>query len=111
MNAAQELDRTLAALADPRRRRVVDLLSERPHRAGELAQALSISFPAMSQHLRALRESGLVAEERDALDSRARIYRLQPARIAELKAWIEATEALWTRQLLAFKAHLSKPKE
>jgi len=107
---AQGLDRTLAALADPHRRRVVDLLRERPRRAGELAQAVRIPFPAMSRHLRTLRESGLVEEDRDSLDSRVRIYRLQPSRMAELKAWIEETEALWDRQLSAFKAHLSRPK-
>jgi len=107
---AQSLDRTLAALADPHRRRVVDLLRERPRRAGELAQAVHISFPAMSRHLRTLRESGLIEEDRDGLDSRVRIYRLQPGRMVELKHWIEETEALWSRQLHAFKAHLEKEK-
>jgi DNA-binding transcriptional ArsR family regulator len=107
---AQSLDRTLAALADPHRRRVVDLLRERPRRAGELAQAVRISFPAMSRHLRALRESGLVAEDRDGVDSRVRIYRLQPGPVLELKHWIEETETLWSRQLAAFKAHLQKPR-
>ena len=61
--SAPDLDRTLAALADPRRRRVVDLLRERPRRAGELAEAMRISFPAMSRHLKTLRHSGLVAED------------------------------------------------
>lgn len=101
--AAHTLDRTLGALADPCRRRVVELLRERPRRAGELAQGVRISFPAMSRHLRTLRDSGLVEEQRDKLDSRVRIYRLQPERMAELKAWLEETEALWTRQLAAFK--------
>lgn len=107
---AQDLDRTLAALADPHRRRVVDLLRERPRRAGELAQAIRLPFPTMSRHLRLLRESGLVEEARDPMDSRVRIYRLQPGQMAALKAWIEETEALWSRQLLAFKAHLQKPR-
>jgi DNA-binding transcriptional ArsR family regulator len=107
---AQDLDRTLAALADPHRRRVVDLLRERPRRAGELAQAVRVSFPAMSRHLRTLRESGLIEEQRDGLDSRVRIYRLQPGRMQELKQWIEETETLWSRQLAAFKAHLQKPR-
>jgi DNA-binding transcriptional ArsR family regulator len=107
---AQNLDRTLEALADPCRRRVVELLRERPRRAGELAQVVRISFPAMSRHLRTLRESGLIEEERDQLDSRVRIYRLQPERMTELKAWLEETEALWTRQLTAFRAHIQKSK-
>ncbi len=100
------LDRTLAALADPHRRRVIDLLRERPYRAGDLAQATSLSFPAMSRHLKTLRESGLVEEERDAFDSRVRIYRLKAEAMAELKTWLAQTETLWVRQLAAFKAHL-----
>jgi DNA-binding transcriptional ArsR family regulator len=110
MTAAHDLDRTLAALADPHRRRVVDLLRERPRRAGELAQAVKISFPAMSRHLRMLRESGLIEEDRDRMDSRVRIYRLQPEGMAGLKAWIAETEAHWSRQLAAFRAHLSKSR-
>jgi DNA-binding transcriptional ArsR family regulator len=106
--SAANLDRTLAALADPYRRRVVDLLRERPHRAGELAQATQISFPLMSRHLKTLRESGLVEEDRDEFDSRVRIYRLRPAPMADLRVWLEETEVLWGRQLLALKAHLQK---
>ena len=106
--SAPGLDRTLAALADPHRRQVVDLLRERPHRAGELAQAARISFPAMSRHLRTLRKSGLVEEDRDEFDSRVRMYRLRPDAMAELKKWLAETDALWARQLSAFKAHLQK---
>lgn len=106
--SAPGLDRTLAALADPHRRRVVDLLRERPRRAGELAQEARISFPAMSRHLKTLRRSGLVDEARDEFDSRVRIYRLRPEAMAELKTWLADTEAMWTRQLSAFKAHLQK---
>jgi DNA-binding transcriptional ArsR family regulator len=108
VTGAAALDRTLAALADPHRRQVVDLLRERPHRAGELAQAVRISFPAMSRHLRTLRRSGLVAEDRDDLDSRVRIYRLRPEPMTELKAWLAQTDALWARQLVALRAHLQK---
>lgn len=108
--SAAGLDRTLAALADPHRRRVVDLLRERPHRAGELAQAARISFPAMSRHLRMLRNSGLVEEDRGEFDSRVRIYRLRPEAMAELKTWLAETDALWARQLSAFKAHLQKTR-
>jgi DNA-binding transcriptional ArsR family regulator len=106
--SAPALDRTLAALADPHRRRVVDLLRERPHRAGELARAARISFPAMSRHLKRLRRSGLVEEDRDELDSRVRIYRLRPEAMTELRTWLAETEALWDRQLAALKAHLQK---
>lgn len=111
MSAAHDLDRTLAALADPHRRRVVDLLRERPRRAGELAEAANIAFPLMSRHLKTLRESGLVEEDRDEFDSRVRIYRLRPEPMADLRAWLEETEALWGRQLAAFKAHLQKSRK
>lgn len=109
--SAPALDRTLAALADPHRRRVVELLRQRPHRAGELAEGAGISFPAMSRHLKTLRSSGVVEEARDDFDSRVRIYRLRPEAMAELKTWLAETDALWTRQLAAFKAHLQKSKK
>jgi len=109
--SAYALDRTLAALADPYRRRVVDLLRERPRRAGELAEATRIAFPLMSRHLKRLRESGLVEEERDEVDSRVRIYRLRPEPMADLKLWLEETEALWSLQLASFKAHVQKSRK
>ncbi len=102
-----DIDRTLAALADPYRRQVVELLRENPRRAGDLAAATRISFPAMSRHLKTLRESGLVAEARDEFDSRVRIYRLRPQPMADLKQWLQETEALWEQQLSALKEHLS----
>lgn len=102
------IDRTLAALADPHRRRVVDLLSERPRPAGELARELGLTPPTMSRHLKALRESGLVEESHPAFDARVRVYALRPEPIAELKTWLEQSERLWSEQLLAFKAHLER---
>ena len=104
------LDVTLAALADPRRRHVVDILSERPLAAGELAKAAGLSAPAMSRHLKVLRDSGLVEEEHKGLDARVRVYRLRAEPMAGLKEWLEEAERLWTRQLLAFKAHVEKAR-
>ena len=109
--SAPALDQTLAALADPHRRRVVDLLRERPRRAGELAQEARVSFPAMSRHLKMLRRSGLVEEERDEFDSRVRIYRLRPEAMVELKTWLAETDALWARQLSALREHLQKTRK
>ena len=106
MTQALAIDRTLAALAEPARRRVVDLLRERPHRAGELARAAGLSAPAMSRHLRALRATGLVEELHPEFDARVRIYRLRPEPMAQLKNWLDETEQLWTQQLAAFKAHV-----
>jgi DNA-binding transcriptional ArsR family regulator len=108
LSARPKLDATLAALADPQRRRVVDLLSERPRPSGELAQAAGLSAPAMSRHLKTLRLGGLVEERHDGLDARVRVYSLRPEPMADLKKWLEETEALWSRQLLALKAHIEK---
>lgn len=102
------IDRTLAALADPARRRVVDLLRERPHRAGELASAIGLSAPAMSRHLRTLRATGLIEESHPEFDARVRIYRLKAEPMDELRNWLSDTEGLWTQQLAAFKAHVER---
>jgi DNA-binding transcriptional ArsR family regulator len=104
--ASASVDRTLAALADPNRRQVVDLLSRQPMRAGELAQATGLSPQAMSRHLRALRSSQLIEESHDGVDARVRLYVLRSTPMSELKAWLEQTEAMWAGQLLSFKAHL-----
>ena len=106
--ASAALDRTLAALADPHRRRVVDLLSQRPRQAGELARELGLPAPAMSRHLRTLRESGLVEESHPPFDARVRIYALRPEPMVHLLKWLEESERLWSEQLLAFKAHVEK---
>ena len=104
MSAA--LDRTLAALADPTRRRVVDLLSERPRAAGDLARSTGIAAPAMSRHLRALRESGLVEDSHPEFDARVRVYALRLEPMVELRRWLEESERLWSEQLAAFKRHV-----
>ncbi len=100
------LDRTLAALADPHRRQVVDLLRQRPRAAGEIAQVLGLPAPAMSRHLRALRQSGLVEDSHPQFDARVRIYSLRAGPMAELRLWLEETERMWSEQLVAFKAHV-----
>jgi DNA-binding transcriptional ArsR family regulator len=102
------LDRTLAALADPHRRRAIELLRERPRRAGELAKKLGLAAPAMSRHLRVLRECGLIEEAQRGSDARVRVYSLNPRPMADLKSWLERTEQLWAEQLTAFKAHIEK---
>ena len=106
--ALADLDRTLSALADPHRRRVVDLLSHGPRAAGDLARALDLTAPAMSRHLRTLRQSGLVEESHPTFDARVRIYALRPEPMVHLLRWLEDAERLWSGQLAAFKAHLEK---
>ncbi|HLI66714.1 MAG TPA: metalloregulator ArsR/SmtB family transcription factor [Caulobacteraceae bacterium] len=109
MTATAALDDILAALADPHRRRVVDLLSRGPRPAGELARAVGLAPPAMSRHLRTLRHAGLVEESHPAFDARVRVYALRSGAMDELKRWLEETERLWSEQLAAFKAHLERP--
>lgn len=106
--AAARLDRTLAALADPHRRHIVELLRERPRRAGDLAAAAGLSPPAASRHLRTLRQSGWVEERHDGLDARVRIYRLRAEPMADLARWLEETEAMWADQLTAFRVHMAR---
>ncbi len=106
-----EIDETLAALADPTRRRVVDLLRKKPLRAGELAAAFEMSAPAMSRHLRVLRTSGIVEEESLDDDARVRVYRLRPERFAAMRGWLEEVEGYWSDQLAAFKAHAERRKK
>lgn len=108
MSAANAIDATLAALADPSRRHVVDLLRRGPRRAGELAHAAGISNPAMSRHLRVLRRSRLVLEDRLEADARVKLYRLVPERFDELNSWLEEVRAFWDDQLGASKAHVER---
>ncbi|MCH9687077.1 MAG: metalloregulator ArsR/SmtB family transcription factor [Deltaproteobacteria bacterium] len=110
MSAAVDLDTTLAALAEPTRRGVVELLREGPRRAGDLATALQMSPPAMSRHLRVLRRHGLVDEDRDTDDARARVYRLRREPFTALRGWLDEVESAWTEQLDAFATHVRKTR-
>jgi DNA-binding transcriptional ArsR family regulator len=103
-----ELDRTLAALADPTRRGVIDLLRKRPRRAGELADAFDMSPPAMSRHLRVLRKTGLVEEEELEDDARVRVYRLKRSPFSALRHWLDDVEEFWAGQLASFKEHAER---
>ena len=104
---AKNLDATLGALADPTRRRVVELLRERPRRAGELASRARTSPPAMSRHLRVLRATGLVEAAFAEDDARARVYRLRPERLRALQNWLDS---FWAGQLDSFKKHTERPR-
>jgi DNA-binding transcriptional ArsR family regulator len=102
------VDKTLAALADPHRRRAIDVLRRGPRRAGELAAMTGLTPPAMSRHLRTLRAAGLVEEAHANFDARVRVYALKPKPIAELRAWLEETEKLWSSQLVGLKAYIER---
>jgi DNA-binding transcriptional ArsR family regulator len=97
-----DLDRTLASLADPTRRRVVELLGRGPRRASELAEATGAARTAMSNHLKVLREVGMVDVEFLDHDARARVYRLRGDRLTALGAWVDQVQAFWAEQLGSF---------
>lgn len=98
---AYELD-GLAALADPTRRRIFERVAERPQAVGELAGDLPVSRPAVSQHLKVLKEAGLVF---DSPEGNRRIYRLDPEGIDAMRAYLER---FWNRSLAAFQAAVEK---
>ena len=102
------VDRLFAALADPHRRRAVELLGQQPRRAGELASALGLPAPALSRHLRLMKQCGLVEESHPEFDARVRIYALKDGAMADLKEWLASTERMWAKELTAFKAHVEK---
>jgi DNA-binding transcriptional ArsR family regulator len=105
-----DLDATLEALSDPTRRGVIDLLRKKPRRAGDLANTLGLSRPAMSKHLRVLRTTGLIEPASDDDDARAKIYRLRPEPFTQLREWLEEVERFWSLELAAFKAHAEKTR-
>jgi DNA-binding transcriptional ArsR family regulator len=107
----KNLDKTLAALADPTRRGIVELLSQGPRRAGELAEAFDVSAPAISRHLRVLRTRGLIDDERTERDARHRVFRLRREPFSDLSAWLASIEQFWTEQLDSFQSHVASKKK
>lgn len=98
------LEDVLSALADPTRRRVVELVGRRPRRASELAEELGASRPAMSRHLRVLREAGILQEEADEEDGRAALLTIDRSAFTGLHDWLAEVESFWTDQLASFKS-------
>src|SRR5215207_8808869 len=94
---------TFDALADPMRRRILDLLRERPRLVGELTDLLGISQPGISKHLRVLREVGLVNVRQDA---QRRWYELRPEPLIEIDAWLESYRYLWSARFDRLDAYL-----
>jgi len=96
---------SFAALADPTRRQIVELLSRRELPAGEIAARFNVSAPAISQHLKILREAKLVSVRADA---QRRIYGIDPAGFAELDQWLAQTRRFWTARLDALETQLRR---
>lgn len=93
------------ALADPHRRQILDMLRDGERPAGDLVEALPLSQPGASKHLRILRDAGLVTVRKDA---QRRIYRLAPGRLAELDAWLAPYRKFWSSRLDALEEHLNR---
>ena len=83
-------------LAEPTRRRILDLLREQPRLVGELADLLKLSQPGVSKHLRVLREAGLV---RVLQEAQRHWYELRPEPLAEIDAWLQTYRHLWESRL------------
>jgi len=96
-----------AALADPTRRSIIEMLGERSLSAGEIGARFSASAPAISQHLKVLREAGLVSVE---VRGQQRIYRLDPAGLEAFDAWLGKVRRFWGRHLDLLEEELAKPE-
>ena len=95
----------LAALADPTRLRIVELLADGERSAGELAAHFDAARPGVSRHLRVLREHGLV---RARIEGRRRLYSLDPRPLEELDAWLEHYRSFWTNRLDALDTEVKR---
>jgi len=95
----------LPAIADPTRRELLALLAEGEIAAGDLADRFPVSRPAISRHLRVLREAGLV---RSRTEGRRRLYALDPAPLRELDAWLEPYRDLWAQRLDALDTEIAR---
>jgi DNA-binding transcriptional ArsR family regulator len=103
----QATDAILGALADPTRRRIVELLGEAPRRASDLHRAFPIAAPAVSRHLRVLREAGLIADRGVPGDKRVRVYVLEPRALEPLADWLAQRSRAWQLQLDSFKDYVA----
>jgi DNA-binding transcriptional ArsR family regulator len=94
---------TFDVLAEPTRRRILDLLRDGERSVGELVDRLTLSQPGVSKHLRVLRDAGLVQVR---IEAQRRWYGLRPEPLTEIDAWLEPYRRLWARHLDALEQHL-----
>ncbi len=95
----------IGVLGDPTRRAIFELLSEQPSSVGDLAALVPVSRPAVSQHLKVMKDVGLVLDEREGT---RRIYRLDPDGVAEMRAYLDR---FWHLALAGFKRHVELQRE
>jgi len=93
------------ALAEPHRRHIIELVGDGERTAGDIVDALAISQPGASKHLRVLREAGLVSVRKDG---QRRLYRLEAAKLAEVDAWLAPFRRFWSERLDALEDHLMR---
>jgi DNA-binding transcriptional ArsR family regulator len=96
---------TFEVLAEPTRRRILDLLRDRERSVGELVDRLTLSQPGVSKHLRVLRDAGLVEVR---VEAQRRWYGLRPEPLTEIDAWLEPYRRLWAQHLDALERHLER---
>lgn len=99
------MDAVFDCLAEPHRRRILDVLREGERPAGELVAAIGLSQPGVSKHLRILRNAGLV---RSTVDGQRRVYALQPEGLAAVEAWLAPYRRFWADRLDALDVHLDQ---
>src|SRR5215216_3343913 len=99
---------TFDVLAEPTRRRILELLRDSERPVNELVAKLDVSQPGVSKHLRVLREAGLVEVRTDA---QRRLYRVRPEPLAEIDAWLEPYRRLWAKRLDQLERHLDAKEE
>jgi DNA-binding transcriptional ArsR family regulator len=99
---------TFDVLAEPTRRRILDLLLDRERPVGDLVERLHVSQPGVSKHLKVLRDAGLVEVRHDA---QRRIYRVRGEPLAEIDAWLTPYRRLWAKRLDALERHLDETED
>ena len=105
MQPVAPIAETFEVVAEPTRRRILDLLVERERSVGELVESLSISQPGVSKHLRVLKDAGLVQVRREA---QRRWYGLRAEPLAEIDTWLEPYRRFWAGRLDALEKHLDE---
>lgn len=98
----------LQVLGEPRRQAILDLLRDGERPVGELVDHLHLSQPAVSKHLRVLKEAGLVEAR---VDAQRRLYRIRPEPLAELDDWLSSYRQLWTTHLDRLEDHLARRRQ
>ena len=99
---------TFQALAEPNRQTILDLLRDGERPVGELVERLDLSQPAVSKHLKVLKDAGMVETRPDA---QRRLYRIRPEPLAELDEWLASYRGLWSKSLDLLEEHLDKRRQ